>query len=262
MKRNLLLILSVLFFVSCSVKEDRIVCPCRLRLDLSPCKSITADVVTCAWDDSGQVRYFRDEVSVLDLKGYYEQDVKRGPVNISVYTAPDDNVEDGRMIMATYGQDFDAIYSYADNAACSGEIYIDTVRLYKQYATVHVKLERHEVKSYPYSFNVESDVAGLDLITLSPVRGEFHYDIVFDDTDLCSFNIPRHDKEAGGLSLNIVKAGEIMDSVSLSEIFIAMDYDWTADDLDDIYIRLDYTEAVVRVSIADWGEGIKRDIVI
>ena len=118
------------------------------------------------------------------------------------------------------------------------------------------------MKSYPYSFNVESDVAGLDLITLRPVRGEFHYDIVFDDADLCSFNIPRHDKEAGCLSLNIVKAGEIVDSVSLSEIFIAMDYDWTADDLDDIYIRLDYTEAVVRVSIADWGEGIKREIVI
>ena len=41
-----------------------------------------------------------------------------------------------------------------------------------------------------------------------------------------------------------------------------MNYSWDAENLEDIYIGVDYAEAEVSISISDWGEGQKEDVIL
>lgn len=257
-----LLPLFVLLASSCSVKEDRGVCPCWLRLDLHPCLDVTGDVMVSAWSGNGDSRYLRDKAHVLDYKEYYEADVPKGETFINVFTEALDNIEEGHRITIPFGQDFDRIHAYSNHVVCDGEFYVDTVRLHKQYAVVFVKVEKSELEDYPYEFFVESDVCGIDLLTLSPISGEFRYDIVFDDKDVGSFVLPRQFVDSDALTLNIRNKGVVVESINLAAMVRTMEYSWEDESLEDIYIGVDYADAEVSISISDWGEGQKVDVIL
>ena len=261
-KNLLILFMSVMMVASCSVKEDRRVCPSWLMLDLHPCLDVTGDVLVTAWNDEGNLRYFRDKVHVLDYAEYYDKDVPRGLAHISVYTLLKGNIEDGHRIMIPYGQDFDEFYAYSNYVNCDEEFYVDTVYLHKQFANVYIKIEKSEDENYPYEFFVESNVCGIDLFTLLPIEGKFSYDIPIDRTDTGIFSLPRQYDDSNALKLNIRHKGVTIESINLAEVVRTMNYSWDAENLEDIYIGVDYAEAEVSISISDWGEGQKEDVIL
>lgn len=261
-KNLLILFMSVMMVASCSVKEDRRVCPSWLRLDLHPCLDVTGDVLVTAWNDEGNLRYFRDKVHVLDYAEYYDKDVPRGLTHISVYTPLKSNIEEGHRITIPYGQDFDEFYAYSNYVNCDEEFYVDTVYLHKQFANVYIKIEKSEDENYPYEFFVESNVCGIDLFTLLPIEGKFMYDIPIDRTDMGIFSLPRQFEDSDALKLNIRHKGVTIESINLAEVVRTMNYSWDAENLEDIYIGVDYAEAEVSISISDWGEGQKEDVIL
>lgn len=256
----ILLVLVVL--ASCSVKEDRSDCPCWLRLDLHPCLDVTGDVYVTAWDDDGENRYFRNKVHVLDYASYYDQDVPRGLIHINVYTSPVTNVEENHRIIVPLGEDFDPLYVYSNYVDCDDEFYVDTVRLHKQFANVFIKLEKSEKEDYPYEFFIESNVCGVDMFTLLPIEGKFRYDIPFNKEDVGMFTLSRQFENTDALTLNIRNKGVTIETINLGEMARAMGYSWETESLEDLYIGVDYADSEVSISISDWGDGQKVDVIL
>ena len=256
------IILLAFLLASCSVKEDREECPCLLQLDLHPCLAVSDDVVVAVWNESGAEQYFRDTVHVSDCPDVYERNVRRGQAIVCVHTGTVAGLEEGNGLTIPYGHDSDMIYAVADRVACSGESCRDTVVLHKQFATLLLKLERTENGKHSYSFNVESDIAGMDLLTLLPIGGKFRHDVVFDEEDVGRVNLPRHPVNNENIVLNILEGGFAVAMVNLSEMIREADYDWTSESLEDIYVRVDYAEASVKVSIYEWSEGQKQEIIL
>lgn len=251
-----------LLLSSCGVKEDRQECPCWLRLVLDPCRTVADDVVISAWADDVTDRYFRDSVHVPDHPEYYEHDVSRGRIRLSVYSGLSENVEEENRVMIPYGQDFDRVHAYVGSLLCKDEFCRDTIRLSKQFATVFVRVRKSGEENYPYVYTLESDVVGLDLLTLQPLPGEFCHEITFNDRNVGSVHLPRHDEDGGGLVLNIVHKGVEVEQIDLSGMLKAVNYDWTSKDLEDIHVEVDYEDTSVSLSISGWKEGEKQEIVL
>ena len=256
-----LLALSLLLS-SCGVKEDRQDCPCWLRLVPDPCRTIADDVMISAWSDDLTDRYFRDSVHIPDHPEYYEHEVPRGQVRLCVYAGVSENVDEGGRITIPYGQEFDKVHAYIGSLPCKDEFCRDTIRLSKQFATVFVRVRKSGEENYPYIYNLESDVAGLDLLTLQPLPGEFRHEITFNDRNVGSVDLPRHAEDGGGLVLNIVHKGVAVERIDLSGMLKAVNYDWTSEDLEDIHVEVDYEDTSVSLSISGWKEGEKQEIVL
>ena len=251
-QKTLLLTLTILLAISCSIKEDRSPCPCWLSIDLSRCTQ--ESVTIAAWADS---ELFSERVSVQDYrsKGSYEKTVPRGHVNTSVVYGERDMQRTGPMLTIPLGHDCDSLWAHAASIECLGENAMDTAVLHKQFARVFMSVEIPIGHEYPYTFTICSDVSGTDLRDLSPVEGDFRVDLSLDMDNVCMFCLPRQKEDGGALRLLIHDNGEVIETIPLAEWISRMGYNWRSIDLEDIYIGVDYARAEVSISIRGWDDG-------
>ena len=83
----------VMLVVSCSVKEDRDMCPCRLVLDMTDVDTLVvkyAEIVVTASDGYGM----RDTLEVDAFDEGYMLEVPRGDVGVGVYFGAGGSVDD------------------------------------------------------------------------------------------------------------------------------------------------------------------------
>lgn len=251
-QKTLLLTLTILTAISCSIKEDRSPCPCWLSIDLSRCTQ--ENLTVAAWTD---YEIFSERISVQDFlpEGSYEKTVPRGYVNTSVVYGERDMLRSGTMLTIPLGQDCDSLWAHAASVECLGENAIDTAILHKQFARVFMSVDIPEGHEYPYTFTVYSDVCGLDLRNLTPIEGGFKIDLELDKDNVCMFCLPRQKEDGGALKLHIHDNGEVIETIPMAEWISRMGYNWRSIDLEDIYIGVDYARAEVSISIRGWDDG-------
>lgn len=243
---------------SCSVKEDRTPCPCWLGIDISPSMEHSRDLTVSAWD---QDRIFVQTVSVADYPDEYEHTVPKGHVTVSAYCGRKTGFEQGGRIIIPEGSDSDPIMAHLRLVDCTGEFAKDTVQMFKQWATVHLKIENTSEDRYPYSLAVVSDVCGIDLRDLSPVSGPFRYGLELDSDENCSFRLPRQRDDSRAV-ITVSSDGERLDDLPLYQWIEATGYSWHDRNLKDIYIGVDYVRAEVTIVIQGWAEGESYEITL
>ena len=92
----LLLILS-----SCSVKEDRDVCPCWLQIDLSACSHYTDRVSLKGW--SGERAVFGVHIPGEEFTQMHEEEVPRGMVSYCAHSLPESYGLSGMTVVVPEG---------------------------------------------------------------------------------------------------------------------------------------------------------------
>lgn len=248
--------LSVLVLSSCSVKEDRTPCPCWLCLDITPSKAYSKDVTLSAWNEG---RIFSQTVSIADYPSCYEQTVPKGHVNVSAYCGRRESMEEGGRIIIPLGCESDPIRAHLRSVDCLGEFAHDTLNMCKQWATVHLKIENSSDDQYPYSLSVESDICGIDLRNLSPIKGQFRYDLDLDSQESCSFRLPRQRDDSKAVIVTYAD-NDRLDELPLYQWIEQTGYSWHDKDLKDIYIGVDYVRAEVTIIIQGWDEGDSYEV--
>lgn len=254
---EVILAVGLMLCMSCSVKEDRMDCPCRLVLDLSA--NDTALVSSAVllvnasegfvYSDVVEAREFGDECVVL---------VPRGAVEVLGYSCDDGFVSGKEGLVIPYGEDCPEVYmQHLSVEATEEDVYIDVV-LRKNYCGATICVATAE-DNFPYRLSLRGNVMGYGLDS-RPIEGDFMYEFDLDSNLIGKVSLPRQMDTS--LKLEVSSGAEILKVFALGEYIAAVGYDWTSDDLEDITLTLDYSLTGITISVGEWDEEYHFDISI
>lgn len=236
--------------VSCTVKEDRSVCPCILEVCFSDSDRIKGPVLLAGW---AEARVFEEYIAADDCLETYTRKVPRTMISFGAVDGISDCVYDGHSAIIPAGKECDSLYAFVDRIDCTGEKALTSVVLHKQFATVNLLFPDDAVDAQEYSFIVESGSCGIDVLTCRPVEGAFRFEPELQAGGAARFRLPRQGDEALSLTVLHLPSGASV-RFPLGKYISSVGYDWEAADLQDIYITLDLVRGRVSVGVSEWEE--------
>lgn len=253
--RALSAVCCIILWPCCSVKENRDACPCRLYLDFAEgCGDVAEYACLTVCSEKGFA--YSDKVGADGFAEEYMVLVPRGGVMVNAYYGADDFVgKDGGMIIPL-GDDCPRVYMYSSYVSTGGDVARTEVSMRKNHCLITVHVEESE---FPYSLNVRGDVAGYDSGG-NPSGGEFSCMLYPDDGGKCMVSVPRQKDRS--LVLDVDDGTDVLKTFALGEYVAASGYDWTAENLEDITIGLDYSLSQLTLKVEGWSKELHFDVEI
>lgn len=283
------------FTTSCSVKENRWICPCHLIFqaekpeDLSREGGITLTVFEGESKELSQAFSWR---SIRDDD--YTAAVSKGEKNMSIIMNKDKGYIVGTRLMIKEGEQADSIWASSVRASCIDDVCTIPVGPKKQHACVFISMTGYKEEDYPFIAQVVGNTCGFDLISLQPVRGAYSheaticreghlalrpniqremslcgYDRIWDASEVkYSLILPRQVwDDDSGLYLNLKYKSDNTNNykpivLALGKIITKTGYDWSDADLKDIFITLDFVNEEGQIVVKEWESGWKESITI
>ena len=260
---------AVLLLEGCSIKEDRMVCPCFLTeefSDVSPDKEGEVPWISIL-EESGKTVQQKSIYSNMFREGRrYVASVPKQYLNVAVIYGMQHYTVEGEVATLSSGFEADSVYAHTSEVDCRGETAGDTVRLHKQWCGLVMVLKGSESWK-PFFFEIHGNWNSVSLRDMSPVKGPLlcipgktgngRYEVRLPRQGDNSLSLQVYDTDAFGLPSTLkydYPLGELMESRG---------YDWKRKDLDDAVITIDYAKAEVNVEIAPWDDGpLGSDITI
>ncbi len=247
---------------SCSVKENRIDCPCFLELQVSG-GELDRDVFS-VW------RPGLCELDTLRVDGgtaSFEFEIPKGRAVLSVWSGQSRCERAGSVLSIPEGCEMDEIYAWSRDVDLKGETASVEASLHRQFAHLHLTVLFQDGEASPYMLRLRGNVAGMDLRDLMPVPGSFSVDFMPIFGTYHRICVPRQKDDALVLEFLEREAGtrsgdEPSGTFPIGECIREAGYDWEAEDLRDIYVEVDYALAGVSIHIEGWEEGEEYKIVI
>lgn len=262
MKRNhtiLHKVLSValvgLSLVSCAIKENRTNCPCWLNVDVKESLYLGPEMALAVFKSySGTA--FNDYINIGDYPEYYSHELTKGEYVVSAYVGQNQALrKDETKLIIPLGSQSDSLWISRDEVECVGESAYSKVQLHRQFARVFVKIEGADRADYPYTLVVKSNVEGIDIKSLRPLKGEFMCEPLLGSEGTTVFTLPRLFSDSP-LTLKLLEGDEVVQTIDLAEMLVSAGYSWLKTDLDDIQVTIDYAEARITIKVRDWRETI------
>ena len=240
-----------LCLASCSIKTDRTACPGLVRLTATGGDEDLMQVFA-----EGTSSCYEGQISKAGGKAELSFEIERGPLLLSVMSGLHNCGLADNKVMIGQGGEMDEIYAVSDSLGIYSDIVEVSFVLHKQFALLYLTIIESESASYPYYVKVTGDVCGMDYTDMSPVRGPFSKlirPVIGEYHVIC---LPRQADDSLGLEFydrDLTKARDApVDKIALGDYIRAAGYDWSREDLEDLYVNVDYTNANVSVQIRDW----------
>ena len=249
--RLLALLGVVLPVAACSVKEDRTPCPCVLELEFAGpylAEAGLADLLVF----SDEVLVWEDTVDIARYKSGYSLPVPRTSLHVRAWAGAGGYASDAGLTIPL-GQDCPRVYMHDSDIVAAGEQYHETVTLRKNHCVMKLLTEGEGKISS--DLILKGNVAGYDSVG-GPLRGDFEY--LLDDKGLdegYEAVLPR--QTDASLMLMVDDGSGSHKAFALGQYIVSSGYDWTAADLEDVTVTLDYALTEIRMTINGW-EGVYR----
>lgn len=238
-------LIGLVFLLSCSVKENRTLCPCTLSVELRDIPG-TVSVQVVAGDHRATYTARQDTVMVILAP--------KGKIRLMAVCGarlePEENLE------IPYGYECPPVYLYSDlvNTLCDSTRV--SVQLNKHFCTLSLKFDSPKGWGEPFWAQIRGNVSGLDREG-QPTEGEFSCRLDAGYT----VRLPRQapDEE---LWLDISMPDQVVRTFALGTYMLQAGYDWTAPDLDDLplQIQLSITELLFQTSLWKTVIPLEADI--
>ena len=237
---------------SCSVKEDREPCPCYVCIGFEDREFINRDVCVMGWRGT---ELFRREIDVKEYDPYWVTAVHKGQLLVSACMGLDERNGRDHYAVVPLGSQCDSLYAYAEIADATGDEVVVNAVLHKQFATVHVDICKSVQEMKDYRFRVDGNSCGFDLLDFSPVPGTFMYEPKAEaGARIVDFRLPR--QADNSLSLTVWRQDEEIGSFPIGQYIAKQGYSWKAQDLQDIYVTVDFIIGYVIIGVDDWENGM------
>lgn len=243
---------------SCSIKEDRTPCPCWLDIFLPETYKCTVGI--SLWQ--GNTQLLSEDIGYTRFVPFLEKEVKRGFNRLSAFKNNGDLNLSATSVKIEPGQQCDSLYAYCDVVDCRGEFAMDTIVFHKQFATLSLQIVNPQEITYPYALTVKGNVSGIELTSLKPIEGAFKYTTALDEDYIGTCRLPRQKDSSLSLDMNKVDDGTLVDTIPLGELISRTGYNWSAEDLDDITITIDFAKAEIVVTVNEWQSEYTYEIEI
>ena len=229
---------------SCSVKEDRSGCPCRLTVAVSDLPVTPVEVVVSGEEFRDIRQAERDTVLMMP--------VPRPSVRLrAVHGAPADAGD----ILIPYGFQCPPLYLFDAEIDTSGETAFCQVGLRKSFCTLTVVFSGPPGWETPYSLEILGTVDGyLEGGLLS--EGAFACRISGAGT----VRLPRQRDDS--LRMDVLLQDNKVRTFALGAYIAASGYDWTLPDLQDLTLEIDLSVTQITFRIGLWTESVPLEIVI
>ncbi len=251
---------------ACSVKEDRELCPCYLNVSFTEGdrETVLDEVGLIGWREAG---LFRDSILIRDYDPYWVKAVRKGMVRLGAWRGVDLASARDHFVTISTGRQCDSLYAYHEEVDCTGEEAYAEVEFQKQFCTVYVSIRKSEAEMRDFSFLVEGNTCGFDLLDFQPVPGTFRYEPSGEDvSDVVTFRIPRQSDDSMAFPVWHRNAGEEgslaggawqrLGVFPLGKYIVRTGYDWKADVLQDVYVVIDLVLGHVVISVDGWEDGV------
>lgn len=232
--------LSAALLSSCSVKEDRSECPCRLEIGIA---------AFLKYGPNPSAMIYSDDFPVIPHREgeFFITDVEKGDYKICVRTG---NGEDsGRIHMTPPETEPDSLYSFRAIALCNGESKRVNALPHKQFCTVSIRV--NGIEGSDIAYRIKGSYNGLDILLGEPLYGHFEFSVFpQDENGSLRFRLSRQGEE-GNLSILSIR-GDDEWNLPLGKWMKDAGYDWKAEDLEDFEAVVDYSGATVTLRVRDW----------
>jgi hypothetical protein len=238
-------IVGLFILLSCSVKENRTLCPCALTIELYNLPS-PVSVQVVAGDHRATYTARQDTVMLVQ--------VPKGKIRLMAVCGtrlePEENLE------IPFGYECPPVYLYSDlvNTLCDSTRV--NVQLNKHFCTLSLSFDGPNGWGEPFWAQIRGNVNGLDREG-QPTEGDFSCRLDAGFT----VRLPRQapDEE---LWLDISMPDQVVRSFALGTYMQQAGYDWTAPDLDDLplQIQLSVTELLLLSGLWKTEIPIEADI--
>ena len=245
----------------CSVREDRLSCPCYLDIDYRDVLSAgreglslgAVDVSVFAPDsvwrrkhplsscpETDEIVVRRDSVRVIALLG--------GSVS------PGFPASGTRIVYGT-GKQIDSLYVHTEQVDCSGEEARALLQPHKQFSTLSFSDGEDGTLFRQFDWVLQGTTCGLDLADLSAVEGEYSVQPVeIAGTGGFQVRIPRQVRPDLVISFRS-RAHPLNRFVCpVGRHLFEAGYDPAAPDLPDYDLRIDFSQALVGIRVRGWEE--------
>lgn len=250
---------------ACSIKEDRSDCPCRLRLDMSGTATMSHVKVNVAASDGS---LFSDEYvpagTVAGAGNGHDGaalifEIPRGPAEIAAAAGDDGRFSDGNGLRIPLGEECPPVYTYCSTVDASGEYCEDKIVLSKNYCRISVKMTGESGAVYPFSLETLGNVSGYGF-DMTPEHGDFRYVMNPDAEGIFHVNVPR--QYDSSLILRVAEDDRSLRDFAIGEYLEEGGYDWTARELADVELVIDYAKADLTLTVEDWEVSFGFNVVI
>ena len=258
---SVLLMVAPLLLCSCTVKEDRAVCPCYTFVDLS--SYIDSGHKTAIVTVRSASQSYSEEI---DLHNYedspYELALPRGTNHISVVSGLKNTHIKSDSLVTPYGLASDALWVYNEKFICEGDEHNLTAVPRKNFCKLTIiVIGLMPGQDYDFSFRVKADCNALDLYDSKALEGEF-YGAATSSGMLGLFSICLPRQKNNSLLLDICdhsvdEAMEAVHTIDLGGMLTEDGYDWTRADLLDVNVTVDYSSMNASIEIVKWIDDDK-----
>ena len=235
----------LLILLSCSVKENRTLCPCALSIALRDLPG-PVSVQVVAGDHRATYTARQDTVMLVQAP--------KGKIRLMAVCGA--RLEPEQDLEIPYGFECPPVYLYSDlvNTLCDSTR-VD-VQLNKHFCTLSLQFDSPRGWGEPFWAQIRGNVQGLDREG-RPVEGDFSCRLDAGFT----VRLPRQSPE-DELWLDISMPDQVVRSFALGTYMLRAGYDWTAPDLEDLplQIRLSITELLLQTDLWKTIIPIEADI--
>lgn len=237
--RFLRILLPLLLVPSCSVKENRAVCPCGLTLELAglPVRPVVLGVAGEEYSWTEVVH--ADTVLVLP--------VPKGEVTVSAVGGA--LAEGDGSVRIPEGEEAPPLYLFHADVSADAEQVVLPVVLHKQFCTLELTFMGPPGYGPPFEAAVEGFCGGW-MPDGSPASGPFSRRLLPGSDGRAVLRLPRQGDDS--LLMRIVFSDQVVRTFALGSYIAAAGYDWTAPDLEDLSLQVDISLTSVTISSDLW----------
>ena len=247
--RLLPILASLLLLPTCSVKENRAVCPCALALELTalPVRPVVLSVTGEGYSFTEIVQ--ADTVLVLP--------VPKGKLAVSAVGGALAG-GDGSVLIPP-GEEAPPLHLFYADVSTDAEQVVLPVTLHKQYCGLDLVFTGPRGYGPPFEVAVEGAYGGW-LPDGSPSAGPFSRRLHPGSDGRATLRLPRQGDDS--LLMHIVFSDQKVRTFALGSYIAASGYDWYARDLEDLTLHVDISVTSVTVSTDLWSQTEEIELFI
>ena len=253
---GLLLLGGLLLETACSVREDRIPCPCQLCLDfVGP--DIDDGTFAGLMVTAMKGFMWKDTVDVVKVRNGYTVSVPRTLLHIRSWIGADSCASESGIVIP-YGQDCPKVYMHDSDVKTTGEYIRETVILRKNHCVLTLTTKGEG--KLPSHIRLKGNVAGYDAEG-QPLNGNFCCLLKEEGLENGYKAVLPRQTDAS-LMLEVDDGKGNSKAFALGQYIVSSGYDWTSPDLDDVSVTLDYAMTEIRLVVGGWESVYRYDVEI
>lgn len=249
--------------ISCSVLEEREECPCFLTLDFSGIES--AELMAEGYDrmgirvGSGYGLHALERWSLENNVEEYGMEVPRSTVQVMVACVKGAEIDEDGLTIAE-GEQCPEIQMFADSFDADASESRRYVELHRNFCTLSVDIKTsYNVPARPFRVRTYGCVCGYSPDG-TPKEGNFMCMSAPSSGGPCAVRIPRQKDHSLSLQVLFLDSDEVR-TFPVGEYIAESGYDWSARDLKDIFVEMDFSRTGISFNISGWKKTLSYEMI-